>query len=237
MRPIVKGDVGVSMRQPLSRQAVERLRQYVIDHGLGPGDPLPSEAELAELLDMGKTSVREGVRSLETLGVVEVRHGRGIFVGKFSLDPLIDQLPYSLAVNDVPLRELLQVRCALEEGLVVEASKRLSERELAALDALVERMRAESARGAVPAEVDRAFHLALFQPLGNRLVLQLIDVFWALFAKAAEHHAPNPGHHTAEGHAAILRAIRSGRPEAMTAAVSEHFGDIQRVADQNPEQG
>jgi DNA-binding FadR family transcriptional regulator len=232
----VKADVEVSVRQPLSRQAEARLRQYVIDHGLGPGDPLPSEAELAQLLEMGKTSIREGVRSLETLGVVEVRHGRGIFVGRFSFDPLIDQLPYNLAVNDVPLRELLQVRRALEEGLVVEASKKLSGQHLDALDALVARMRDEGAHGAVPAEVDRAFHVALFEPLGNRLVMQLIEVFWAAYVKAAEHlhgvhAAARPGGlHTAEAHAAILRAIRSSVPAAMTAAVAEHFSDIQRIA-------
>jgi DNA-binding FadR family transcriptional regulator len=218
------------MRATLSSQVQQQIRQYVITHGLAPGDPLPPEGELVRLLDVGKTSVREAVRSLETMGVVEVRHGRGLFVGSFKFDPIIEHLPYGLLVDDVPFRELLQVRRGLEEGLIVEAAKKLTAEDLADLDALVERMRNESVDGVVPPEVDRAFHQALYSSLGNRFVSQLIDVFWQVYQRIGAQ-TQHSRHHTVEDHAAIVTAIRSADPHAMTRAVAAHFSDIVQAVD------
>lgn len=219
------------MRAPLSRQADLSLRQYILDQGLGPGDALPSEGELATRLEMGKTSIREGIRRLETLGIVEVRHGRGLFVGRFSFAPLIEQLPYSLAMDSVPFRDLLQVRRALEEGLVVQAAARLTEADLSTLDDLVAQMRTGSQDGRVPPDVDRAFHLALFAPLGNRFVSELQEVFWDIFHRAVEHVPARPGLHTADDHANIVTAIRSGDALRMTRAIADHFADIEAVVE------
>ncbi|MGP7959499.1 FadR/GntR family transcriptional regulator [Sanguibacter sp. A247] len=216
-------------RKPLSRQAELSLRQYILDEGLAPGDALPSEAELAERLNMGKTSLREGVRRLETLGIVDVRHGRGLFVGRFSFAPLIEQLPYSLAMDSAPFRDLLQARRALEEGLVVQASRSLTETDLAHLDSLVEQMADLGPGGMVRPEVDREFHHALFAPLGNQFVSQLQEVFWQIFARAMAHVPPRPDLHTVADHARIVEAIRSGDPLLMTAAVAAHFADIEQV--------
>ncbi len=215
------------MREPLSQQAQRAIRQYIVDHRLGPGDALPSEGELSALLDMGKTSVREGVRALQSLGLVEVRHGTGLFVSEFSFDPILDQLPYRLLTDDAPLRDVLQVRRALEEGLIEQAAARLSAQDLDELDALVERMRSEAVDGVVPATIDRAFHQGVFRCLGNPLVLQMIDIFWTIFDRATADVRSLHVHHTAEDHAAIVDAIRSGDTAAMRAAVVDHFADIQ----------
>lgn len=218
-------------RRPLSRQAELSLRQYILDEGLAPGDPLPSESELADRLDMGKTSLREGVRRLETLGIVDVRHGRGLFVGRFSFAPLIEQLPYSLAMDSAPFRDLLQARRALEEGLVVQASRRLTEDDLARLDDLVEQMADLGPDGMVRPEIDRAFHHALFAPLGNQFVSQLQEVFWQIFSRAVADVPPRPDLHTVADHARIVDAIRSGDALRMTEAVAAHFADIEQVVD------
>ena len=75
------------MRALLSHETGDAIRAYIVDKQLKPGDPLPSEAELATQLDVGKTSVREALRRLEAHGVVEVRRGKGLFVGTFSFGP------------------------------------------------------------------------------------------------------------------------------------------------------
>lgn len=216
------------MRAPLSQQAQQALRRYIIENKLGPGDALPPEAELAELLEMGKTSVREGIRGLESLGVVEVRHGRGLFVGAFSFTPILDHLPYGLLLDNVPLRDLLQVRQALEEGLIEQASRALTPDDFSELDSLVEKMRASSVGGIVPVEVDKAFHLAVYRGLDNTFVSQLISVFWTVFDRASVNFTSTEVHHTADEHAAIVDAMRDGTPDEMRRAVSEHFADIRR---------
>ena len=223
------------MRALLSHETGAAIRAFIIDKRLKPGDPLPSEAELATLLDVGKTSVREGLRRLEAHGVVEVRRGKGLFVGTFSFGPLIEQLPYGLQADTVPLRQLLQTRRALEEGLISEVAKIVTDDDLRRLDELVEQMRANADHGRVPAEVDQAFHQALFAPLGNPFVLQLIDVFWSIFRKEADTvdlgGLVDVRRPTADDHAAIVDALRSGDRTAMTEAVDRHFEDLQRSLD------
>ncbi|BBY50334.1 GntR family transcriptional regulator [Mycolicibacterium arabiense] len=219
------------MRTLLSHETGAAIRAFIVDNRLKPGDPLPSEAELAALLDVGKTSVREGLRRLEAHGVVEVRRGKGLFVGAFSFGPLIEQLPYGLQTDSVPLAQLLQTRRALEEGLIGEVAKVITDEELKELDGLVDEMRANVEHGRVPAEVDQAFHQALFAPLGNPFVLQLIDVFWTIFRKASDHVVLDLRRPTAEDHAAIVDALRSGDPAEMTRAVARHFEDLQRSLD------
>ena len=223
------------MRALLSHETGAAIRAFIVDQKLRPGDALPSEAELAALLDVGKTSVREGLRRLEAHGVVEVRRGKGLFVGTFSFGPLIEQLPYGLQADSVPLAQLLQTRRAIEEGLIGEVAKVITDDELAHLDDLVEKMRANADNGRVPAEVDQAFHQALFAPLRNPFVLQLIDVFWTIFGKASDHVVLDLRRPTAEDHAAIVDALRSGDRAAMTAAVARHFEDLQRSLDTLPD--
>lgn len=217
------------MKSPLPQQAQRAIREYIVTHRLGPGDPLPSEGEFAQRLEMGKTSVREGISALESMGVVEVRHGRGIFVGAFSFDPLLEHLPYGLMVDNIRLREVLQVRQALEAGLIEEAARRLTADDLVQLDRLVERMRTEAVGDVIPFEIDRTFHLNLFAPLEDSLVDNLIDIFWTVYQNASHSVGRHAVLHTAEDHANILAAIRSDDPEAMRQAVVLHFADIRNA--------
>jgi DNA-binding FadR family transcriptional regulator len=214
------------MRVPLYRQAQEAVRQYVLDHGLSPGDPLPSEGELAEQLGMSRASMREATRSLESLGVIEARHGTGLFVGKFSFGPILEHLPYSLMLDGAAFEEVLEVRHALEEHLIVKISKVLTEQDLSDLDEIVEQMREQQVGGQPPPELDYAFHRRLFAPLGNHLVLDLIDLFWQLYNRiGAELPEKNP--HAVEIHADIVTALRSEDPQRLAEAVNQHFAGIE----------
>ncbi|MWR20551.1 GntR family transcriptional regulator, partial [Helicobacter pylori] len=108
----------VFKRQPVYLRAQDAIKSYIERHRLGPGAPLPSEVALAQELGTSRASLREGIKSLEALGIVEVRRGEGLFVKAFSFDSIFNSLPYSFAVDGRSLRELTQVRGALEEGLM-----------------------------------------------------------------------------------------------------------------------
>lgn len=219
---------------PLSHQAQQRIRQYIVDRQLRPGDQLPSEGEFCAMLEMSKATVREGIRRLEMLGIVEVRHGRGLSVGVFDLAPVVDALPYQLSVDDTPLREILQVRAAIEEGLIHQASQQLSAYQLDGLDRLVADMREHSEAGEVPSEVDRAFHLTLFAPLGNGFLDQLIETFWEIYMRFAATVETPINHHAVEDHDEIVAAVRSGDRERMTRAVAVHFAPIRSTVEITP---
>ncbi|NED98881.1 FadR/GntR family transcriptional regulator [Phytoactinopolyspora halotolerans] len=217
----------MSMRRPLYQAAQQRLRDYIRDNDLRPGAALPAESDLADELGISRLSLREATKSLETLGVVRAVAGRGLFVSEFSFDAILQQLPYSFGIGGHSLIDLLQVREAIEGGLIVAVSKLVSDAELSELDALVEEMDAAHRRHQTFAEVDRRFHVRLFAPLENGLVTALLELFWDLFHRL-ESELPAGDHHSVEVHRDILAAIHSGDATRMTAAVHEHFSGIRK---------
>ena len=77
----------------------DAIKQHIIDSGLGPGDLMPTETELCEALGVSRSSVREAIRTLGSLDIVEVRHGHGTFVGRMSLDPLVNGMVFRLSMR------------------------------------------------------------------------------------------------------------------------------------------
>lgn len=216
------------MRVPLYREAQSRLRAYIAEQGLGPGDALPPEAVLAQELGMSRLSLREATKSLETLGVVKAVAGKGLYVAPFSFDAILEQLPYSFDVDGAALAEVLQVREAMEGGLVVRAAAAMSPADLADLDALVDEMAETWSAGRSLADIDRRFHLRLFAPLGNALVTALLELFWDLFHRL-ESELPPGDRHSVEVHRAIVAALRAGDPARLVQAMDAHFDGIRRA--------
>jgi len=209
-----------------------RIKQYILDSRLKPGDPLPTEMELSRELGIGRNSLRESVKSLQALGVVETRHGSGMFVGQLSLTSLANGLAFHLALdgqNDLrAVRQLLEIREVLEAGLIVRVVDRLSAEDLAELERLVREMERRAARGRDFGEADRAFHERLYRPLGNQLALELIGAFWDGFyaVRARLPARPRPLTDTAANHRRILEHVAAGDgPGAARALVHDLRGN------------
>ncbi|MFC7625738.1 FadR/GntR family transcriptional regulator [Microlunatus sp. GCM10028923] len=208
------------------RSAQARLREFIDDHELRPGDPLPSEAKLAENLGISRISLREATRSLQSLGVIEAISGRGLFVSEFSFRPILEQLPYRVAIGGASLHEVLVVREALEEGLIEKVADRLEEVDLEELQALVDQMADRERDGGSLGEIDKAFHARLYRPLENALVSSLIDTFWELFNRLYGSLPGERAAHPARVHQDIVDALRAGR--GSSAAMVAHFAHIRQ---------
>lgn len=224
------------MRALVADDAQQKIKEFIVEGGLGPGDPLPTETELMERFAVSRNSLREALKSLQAKHIVEIRRGFGTYVGSMSLEPLIDGLAFRTVVGhrrgEDSLLELLQMREALEAGLMSSLVGRLGETELDVLDGLVRRMHEEVAGGgAIDAATDREFHLALYGPLANRLLSELLDAFWSAFHQSRPQdigRAPEnaDGAELARMHGRIVDAVRVGDAEAAEAAVHSHFDDI-----------
>ena len=106
-------------RAPLLHVSVqESLRAYIEDNRLDPGAPLPPEGELASQLGVSRNSVREGIKALESVGVLESRRGIGVFVKAFSFEPLLENLAYGLGGALKQIEEVISIRRTLEVGLI-----------------------------------------------------------------------------------------------------------------------
>lgn len=232
-----QGQLPAPPRALLHQATQDRIKRFIIERGFQPGDPLPGEAELAHALGISRPSLREAMKALQTLGVVEIRHGSGTFVGRFSLTPLMDGLAFSIQIdighNIQTVRELLEIREILERELVARVADTMTPAQLVELGTIVDRMEARARRGEVFTEEDRAFHALLYRQLGNPLVVQLLHAFWEVFFAVRDDL---PGMQatllaTAAGHRAIVAALTQHDRAAASTAMTAHFVGIQeRIA-------
>lgn len=208
--------------------------QLILDRRLLPGAPLPTEAELMEDLGVSRNSVREALKALQALDIVEIRHGYGTYVGEASLTPLVDGLTFrTLARHDDDtgaLAEILQVREVLEEGLIRRIAGSVDEAGLDALEAVVARMEKAVRAGRPFPELDRQFHELLYAPLGNPLVPQLLGAFWTVFRRVAAARGwtddPRP-EVTVRRHRDIVTALRARDAAGAQRAMEHHFRGIE----------
>ena len=221
-------------RDPIYREAQARLRDFIREEGLMPGDRLPSEAELAAELGVSRVSMREATRSLQTLGVIEARHGNGLFVSSFSFRPLIEQLPYGLAAQGTAFDEILTAREAMEVGLMPAVGRAGSTSDLERCADLAREMSTLEAAGKSTVETDRLFHLNLYRGLGNPLVDNLIEVFWELFIRLGDALPGPEDGGRGRRHLRIIEALQSGDTAQSIKRMQEHFDDVRARAAQLP---
>ncbi|GDY65787.1 transcriptional regulator [Streptomyces avermitilis] len=230
-----------TMRRMSEETGNSRIRrevvQLILDRRLRAGAPLPTETELMEDLGVSRNSVREALKALQALDIVEIRHGYGTYVGRASLTPLVDGLTFrtlSRPDDDTDaLAEILQVREVLEEGLIRRVTATLSEAELDRLESVVARMETAGRAGRSFAELDREFHELLYASLGNAFVPQLLGAFWTVFRRVAGARDwtddPAPAV-TARRHRDILTALRARDVEGAQRAMADHFRGIEARA-------
>jgi len=213
-------------RTPLLHQIQEEIKSYVVRNDLKPGDALPSEGDLARQLGIGRNSVREAVKSLEVLGILEARAGSGLFVKAFTFDAIINNLPYGLLSDVTTVRNMAEVRARLEYGLVDQVIARLTTEQIELLKSIVEQMRTAAEAGEYAAGADRAFHEALYRNIDNPVLMSLLGVFWLAVSRATERSnvvdPPDPPE-TVESHRRILDALVARSPEQMRLAFDYHY--------------
>lgn len=218
--------------------AVDRIQELILEEGLAPGDPMPTEAALCERLGISRSSVREAMRTLASLDIVEVRHGHGTFVGALSLSPLVDGLLFRTRLDDGndlrALREVVELRIALDLAVAEQLVEIYRGTENPELEGHVETMRELASAGEPFPEADAAFHTVLFSRLPNSLLRQLAQAFWEVHTTAVPLLGIAPAQdilETVEAHRAMLTALEAGDAAAYREAVHQHYRPLGRVLD------
>jgi DNA-binding FadR family transcriptional regulator len=214
------------------RQLEVRIVDLILDQGLRAGSPLPAEPALVTTLGASRNSVREALRALHTLGIVDIRHGYGTFVGQAPLTAVTPGLLFRtrLSVRDDPtaLADLVEVRELLELGLIARVADQADNDLLDALEAVVEAMRTGDLAAA-----DRRFHERLYADVDNALATQLISLFWDIYHQVANELEPPPVDRSqvAGNHQRVVDALRSRDGERARLLLRSHFADLrERVA-------
>jgi len=212
-------------------ELVERqLRQFIMNNKLVPGNRLPSESELSSELGVSRTAIREGLKSLEAVGVINAQQGKGRFVSKFDSGAIADNLAFSLILDRPSLQEVLEIRKALETRFLSQAAELLVEDDFEALGQLVRRMSLKVKEPATFLQEDMEFHRILFRKLNNRVLLNILEIFWKLFGQVEEgtEHTVEQLTEAVNQHKAIVAALRRGKVSRVEQLLEEHFRDAER---------
>lgn len=218
-------------RPPLVyREVQDAIRDYILANRLQPGAALPAEGDLARQLGVSRNTVREAVRSLESLGVIETKRGSGLYVSNFSFDPILDNLEYGLLSDLSELSDLLQVRRVLEVGLIETAMSTMTDETKEEIVSTVDAMGQLAHDGQPFVNEDRRFHRLLFEHIGNSMLVRLLDIFWQGFNKASHYGdiADDNPVWTYHAHQAVVDAITAGDVERAKVALDEHYAGLER---------
>lgn len=211
-------------------EAITRIKAMIISGKLKPGDRLPPEKELSEALGLSRGSLREAVKALEVMRVLDVRRGDGTYVT--SLDPgvLLEAMSFVVDLHDdASILEIFAVRRILEPAAAALAAGRIDASALASL-----RHGLESVTAATPLDElvahDLAFHSAISAAAGNRYLSHLLDSLSGQTVRARIWRGVTQGgavEQTLTEHASILAALESGDSELVHALCLVHISGIE----------
>jgi GntR family transcriptional repressor for pyruvate dehydrogenase complex len=220
------GDIAPSR---LGDAVIERLTQAIVDGRLKPGDPLPSEREIAASFGISKPIAREALRELAAMGVIQVQQGKVSRIRAIGSAPLERFFRFAVGRTEQGLHDAVELRRMLEPQIARLAASRHSAADLARLHEILAAM--QDALGDVPRWIaaDLAFHGQLAAMTRNALVaLQmrgLEPVIGEMMVRFNDRAARTRADwkQTLERHVRIADAITSGDPKAAEAAMQRHF--------------
>ncbi|MGO9125534.1 MAG: FadR/GntR family transcriptional regulator [Terriglobales bacterium] len=225
-----KFDFEVVRRNKVHEEVAQQIERLILKK-MRPGDKLPSERELAEMLRVSRSSVRDAIRGLELMGMVEPRQGAGTIVREISSDSLINPFANALKRRRELVSELLDFRKMLEPPLAARAATRASADEIAEMEEILQRQEAKHAQGDAAVAEDAEFHYSVALASGNSVVLKVLDILMDLLRDTRERSLQLEGRpqKSIAGHRRILAAIKRHDAEAAKAAMRRHIEDVEEI--------
>lgn len=177
-------EVAKPRRADLTRQCVESIQEYIKSHGITPGERLPSLQEWASMLEVSIAVVREAFRVLEALDVVDIQHGRGIFLASPEEMDFLGYLSLRHSLDHFSLQEVIEGRAMLELTVLETCIARATEEDIARLENDLDRLRRDPPPVGEDSPHHKRFHYTMLEICGDRLLLSLgvplLNTFWAL---------------------------------------------------------
>lgn len=215
----------------LTDDAILKIKNMIVSGELGPGDRLPREADLAERLGLSRNPLREAVRALSMIRVLDVRQGDGTYVT--SLDPtvLLDALSFVVDFHrDDTVLQFFEVRRILEPAATALAAQRMTDSDIEKLQALLDELGPEPTVDALVAN-DLEFHRQIAAGAGNGVLCSLIQGLSAPTSRARVWRGltqEGAVSRTREQHQAIHDALAARQPELARSWATVHIAGVEQ---------
>lgn len=226
----VKVEFEAVRKNKVFEEVAKQIQQRIIEQ-LKPGDVLPPERELAEMFGVSRSSVREAIRSLEVMGLVEPRRRVGTLVRELNavsiLNPLTTALLKTVSVNT----ELLDVRRIIEPPLARRAAINATPALIADLEDILRRQEERLSRGELGIEEDAAFHYSIALAANNAVMLKVVDVLMDLLRETRQRSLETEGRavKSYQGHCRIVAALKQADGPAAEEAMRRHLDEIAAI--------
>ena len=226
----VKSDFELIRRNKVYEEVAKQIERLILKK-LKPGDKLPSERELAETLRVSRSSIRDAIRGLELMGLVEPRQGAGTIVRETSVDALVNPFANALKRRQEMVSELLDFRQMLEPPLAARAATHASAEDVSEMEEILQRQEQKQSEGEAAVAEDTEFHYSIALASGNGVVLKVLDIVMDLLRETRERSLQVEGRpqKSLAGHRRILAAIKRHDAEAAKAAMRRHIEDVEEI--------
>ena len=215
----------------LSEDIIEQVRDLIASGRLKPGDRLPAERELAQTFSVSRSAVREAIRAMESLGILEARPGEGTFVRVRAESPERDPISAALYQAWSTQRKLFEVRQVIEPDLAALAARRATAEHIEKLRTILKEQEIGLRHGESGSKQDAMFHYVTAEATGNEVLVQIMDSLMDLLSKTREASLQHDERRTQslKQHQAILNAIEARKPLVAERRMREHIHAIERL--------
>ena len=215
-----------TVAEAISAEILDLLRQKE----LKSGDKLPPERELAEMLGVSRPSLREALRALSIMKVIDMRQGDGTYVSALNPEELVEHLEFVFMLDDSTMLQLFEARKIVEVGNVSLAAERISDEEMAALRACLEKSERSIDDPEAFMQADIELHEIITRAAGNPLLGRFMASIGTL-SRASRHkttHMAGVTETAVEDHRQIVNAVEGHDSQAASAAMLRHLEHVEQ---------
>jgi len=217
-------------KSAISEDIVDKLLSLIRERELRPGDKLPPERELAMLMRVSRPSLREALRALSIMNVIEIRQGDGTYVTSLEPSLLMAHLDFVFALTDATFLDLFEARKILEPGIVALAAVHITEPEMIHLEGCAARSIQQVHNLPAFVAIDVELHEIIAKAAKNTILERFMAGLGQLGQVSRTRTVALPGipEQSVCDHQAIIEALKAHDPAAASAAMLHHLDNVER---------
>ena len=216
------------IRQTLPEIVSQRIGDMVTSRALKPGDQIPPERELADILNVSRTSVREGVKRLAALGVIETRQGGGAYISSLDSDALLKPIQLFFALEDTNIKELYEARTLLEGDIASRAAVNISDEALKQLQRILTKQKDCLNNPKAFRLSDYQFHETIWAASGNMVLKRIGKALNQIGLEFRRRASENPQilQTSFQEHQQLFNALQAGDAEQAKKIAEQHMQSV-----------
>ena len=225
--------LGTSLKNDsLVDQIITRITDAILQGELHPGDRMPSETELTESFQVGKSSVREAIKVLQAVGILEVRRGDGTYVSTGASPAKLNPVLYQMMVQPASIDKLLELRSIYEPAYTILAAKNATEEDLACILQAKKHFEELALQDEQSGDYDIGFHRSILQATHNPYIIGIGEMILKILSSSVARGSRKSPRQAVRDHEAIYQAILKKDESAIFNAVMDSFKGWMSAADQ-----